>query len=151
MSSRRCENLPEGEERTKLREKFAKAREERQGVIEAIEQNTTKLRGGRPRIEEQQQLIDELQAIQDLAKQEKAEETTKRLGQLIDRQQKGPEGRLPGPPRKDQGNSQRGATSSATHPSTTAGTRQETTVVLRWAARAKWFDRLTILSEVEGL
>ena len=94
-------DLPEGEERTKLREKFAKAREERQGVIEVIEQNVVKLRGGRPRIEEQQQLIDELQAIRELAKQEKAEETTKRLGQLIDRQQKGPEGRFPVPPGRE--------------------------------------------------
>jgi hypothetical protein len=94
-------DLPDGEERTKLREKFAKAREERQGVIEVIEQNIAKLRGGRPRIEEQQQLIDELQAIRELAKQEKAEETTKRLGQLIDRQQKGPEGRFPGSPGRE--------------------------------------------------
>jgi len=87
-------DLPE-EERTKLREKFAKAREERQRIIEVIEQNIAKMKGERPRIEEQQQLIGELQAIRDLAKQEKAEGTTKRLEQLIDRQQKGPEGRLP--------------------------------------------------------
>jgi hypothetical protein len=111
-------DLPEGEERTKLREKFAKAREERQGVIEAIEQNTTKLRGGRPRIEEQQQLIDELQAIRELAKQEKAEETTKRLGQLIDRQQKGPEGRFPVPLGREgpRGEGTRGAGSIAPTP-----------------------------------
>jgi hypothetical protein len=93
-------DLPEGEERTKLREKFAKAREERQGVIEAIEQNIAKLRGERPRMEGQQQLIDELQAIRELATQEKAEGAAKRLEQLIERQQKGPEGRLPGPPRE---------------------------------------------------
>lgn len=84
------------EERTKLREKFAKAREGRQRAIEAIEQNIAQLRGERPRAEERQQLIDELQAIRDLARQEKAEGTAKRLEQLIDRQQKGPEGRAPG-------------------------------------------------------
>jgi hypothetical protein len=111
-------DLPEGEERTKLREKFAKAREERQGVIEVIEQSIAKLRGGRPRIEEQQQLIDELQAIRELAKQEKAEETTKRLGQLIDRQQKGPEGRFPGSPGREgpRGEGTRGAGSVAPTP-----------------------------------
>jgi hypothetical protein len=111
-------DLPDGEERTKLREKFAKAREERQGVIEVIEQNIAKLRGERPRIEEQQQLIDELQAIRELAKQEKAEETTKRLGQLIDRQQKGPEGRFPGSPGREgpRGEGTRGAGSIAPTP-----------------------------------
>jgi hypothetical protein len=97
--------LPE-EERTKSREKFAKAREERQSVIEAIEQNIAKLRGGRPRAEEQPVLIGDLQAIRDLAKQEKAEGTAKLVEQLIDRQQRRPEGagvvaptlRAPAPP-----------------------------------------------------
>ena len=84
------------EERTKTREKFAKAREERQNVLNAIEQNIAKLRGGRPRVE-QQQLVDELQAIRDMAREEKAEQTAKRLEQLLERQ-KGPEGRLQGPP-----------------------------------------------------
>ena len=92
----KMKELPE-EERTKSREKFARAREERQKVIETIEQNVVKLRGERPRIEEQQKLIGELQAIRDLAKQEKAEGTTKRLEQLIDRQQKASEGMLPVP------------------------------------------------------
>jgi hypothetical protein len=94
-------DLPEGEERTKLREKFAKAREERQGVIEAIEQNIVKLRGERPRMEEQQGLIGELQAIHELATKEKAVETAKLVEQLINRQQKGPEGRFPVPPGRE--------------------------------------------------
>lgn len=86
------------EEKAKLREKFAKAREERQKIVETIEQNIAKLRGERPRMEERHQtLITELQAIRDLSKQENAVETTKRLEQLIEKQ-KELEVRAPGPP-----------------------------------------------------
>lgn len=84
------------EERTKMRDKFAKARAERQNALDAIEQNIAKLRGGRPRVEPQQ-LVDELQAIRDMAKEEKAEQTANRIEQLLERQ-KGLEGRLPRPP-----------------------------------------------------
>jgi peroxiredoxin len=85
------------EERTKLREKFAKAREERQKVIESIEQQIARLKG--PPMEEFQKSISELQAIRDLAKQEKAEGTTKRLEQLIEKRQKEFEEKFPGVPR----------------------------------------------------
>ncbi|MCX5639046.1 MAG: redoxin domain-containing protein, partial [Planctomycetota bacterium] len=91
--------LPE-EERTKLREKFARANEERQKAIEAIEQHIAKLKGERQRIEEQQKLIGELQAIRDLAVQEKAGETAKRIEQLIDRRRKEFEGKFPGLPER---------------------------------------------------
>jgi len=89
--------LPE-EERTKLREKFVKAREERQKAVEAIEQNIVKLRGERPAIEEHQKFIAELQAIRELATKEKAGETAKRIEQLIERRQKEFELKSPGMP-----------------------------------------------------
>lgn len=76
------EDLSE-EERAKLRERFTKMREERQEVIAAIEQQLTILKGRRQLEAEHEESLAELQAIRQLALEEKAEETAKRLMQLI--------------------------------------------------------------------
>jgi len=88
------------EEKTKLREKLAKAFEERRTIIEAIEQQIAKLKGERQRMEDQQRLIGELQAIRDSAVQEKAVGTAKHIEQLIERRRKEFEGRLPALPER---------------------------------------------------
>lgn len=79
---RSFEDLSE-EERAKLRERFTKMREKRQEVIAAIEQQLTILKGRRQLETEHQETLAELQAIRQLALEEKAEETAKRLMQLI--------------------------------------------------------------------
>ncbi|MBA7658358.1 Thiol-disulfide oxidoreductase ResA [subsurface metagenome] len=76
------------EERTKLREKMAKASRERLTAIIAIEEQLAKLRGpGRPQAGRQPS-IGELRAIHDLAVKEKATQTAKRLERLIARYQR---------------------------------------------------------------
>jgi len=71
------------DERTKLRERYSKMREERLKVLAAIEQQVTILKGRRQLEAEHEESIGELQAIRKLAVEEKAEETAKRLMQLI--------------------------------------------------------------------
>ncbi len=76
------------EERTKLREKTAKAGRERQTAIRAIEEQLAKLRGpGQPQAGSEPS-IDELMAIHDLAVKEKATQTASRLEGLIARYQR---------------------------------------------------------------
>jgi len=76
------------EERTKLREKMAKAGRERQTAIRAIEQQLATLRGpGRPQAGFQPS-IGELRTIHDLAVKEKATQTARRLERLIARYQR---------------------------------------------------------------
>ncbi|MFB0554665.1 MAG: redoxin domain-containing protein [Phycisphaerae bacterium] len=76
------------EERTKLREKMAKAIRERQTAIGAIEEQLAKLRGpGRPQAEPQPS-IGELRAIHELAVKEEATQTASRLERLIARYQR---------------------------------------------------------------
>lgn len=77
-------NLSE-EERNKLREQFAKAREDRQAVITAIRAEVDKLSPPRPTAE-QIEALRELREIRALAEKEKAAETTKRLAALIEKQ-----------------------------------------------------------------
>ena len=76
------EDLSE-DERTKLRERYSKRREERLKVLAAIEQQVTILKGRRQLEAEHEESLGELQAIRKLAVEEKAEETAKRLMQLI--------------------------------------------------------------------
>jgi len=76
------------EERTKLREKMAKAGRERQTAIRAIEEQLAKLRGPRRPQEEPQPSIGELRAIHNLAVKEKATQTARRLERLIARYQR---------------------------------------------------------------
>ena len=76
------EDLSE-DERTKLRERYSKMREERLKVLAAIEQQVTILKGRRQLEAEHEESLGELQAIRKLAVEEKAEETAKRLMQLI--------------------------------------------------------------------
>ncbi len=71
------------EERTKLRERYSKMREERMEVLAAIEQQLMILKGRRQLEAEREESLGELQAIHKLAVDEKAEETAKRLMQLI--------------------------------------------------------------------
>jgi len=73
------------EERTQVREKFTKARQERQAAIEAIEEEVVKLRGPRRPQAEPQPSIGELMAIHELAVKEKATQTATRLERLIAR------------------------------------------------------------------
>jgi len=73
------------EERTQVREKFTKARQERQAAIEAMEEEVVKLRGPRRPQAEPQPSIGELMAIHELAVKEKATQTATRLERLIAR------------------------------------------------------------------
>jgi len=85
------------EERTKLREKMAKAIRERQTAIRAIEEQLAKLRGpGRPQAEPRPS-IDELRVLQELAVKEKATQTAGRLERLIARYQRESRVRAPEP------------------------------------------------------
>ncbi len=85
------------EERTKLRERFTRAREEQQKAIEVIEAQIAKLKDPRQVRAKYEESIGELRAILELAGKEKAEQTAKRLEQLIARRQKEFEGGLQGP------------------------------------------------------
>ncbi len=76
------------EERTKLREKMAKASQERQRAIRAIEQQLAKLRGPRRPQAGRQASIGELRVIHGLAVKEKATQTASRLERLIARYQR---------------------------------------------------------------
>ncbi len=75
------------EERTKLREQFTKAREERQKAIDAIIAQIARLQGQRQPTAEGEEFIlintGELKEIQKLAVKEKATETAQRLERLI--------------------------------------------------------------------
>jgi len=76
------------EERTQLREKFGKMREERQQALAAIERQVTILKGRRQLDTEHEESIAELQAIHAVAVNEKAEKTAKRLEELIAKRNK---------------------------------------------------------------
>ena len=76
------------EERTKMRVKLTQANEERQRVVDAIEQQLANFKIERPQIGDHQKLITELQAIHDLARQEKAQGTANRIEQLIEGREK---------------------------------------------------------------
>jgi peroxiredoxin len=90
------------EERTQVREKFTKARQERQAAIEAIEEEVVKLRGPRRPQAEPQPSIGELMAIHELAVKEKATQTATRLESLIARYRRESRVRVPEPrPRPD--------------------------------------------------
>ncbi len=75
------------EERTKLRERFAKARQERQKAIKAIIAQIARLQGRRQQPAEGEEFIlintGELKEIRKLAMKEKATETAQRLESLI--------------------------------------------------------------------
>jgi len=74
------------QERAELREKWSKARQERQKAVEAIEKQLATLRGQRVRRPPAPEgLINELKAIQGLAVKEKADETARRLERLLRR------------------------------------------------------------------
>jgi len=76
------------EERTKLRERFTKMREERQKTLETIEHQVAILKGSRRLTAEHDESIAELKQIQDLAEKEDADETAKHVEQLIAKRQK---------------------------------------------------------------
>lgn len=95
------------EERTKLREQFAKAREERQTAIKTIVAQIARLQGQRPPAAEGEEFIiintAELKAVRELAAKEKAKETADRLTALVEAGQRGFgfgrfQGRPPGQP-----------------------------------------------------
>ena len=91
------------EERTKLREQFAKAREERQTAIKTIVAQIARLQGQRPPAAEGEEFIiintAELKAVRELAAKEKAKETADRLTALVEAGQRGLGfGRFPGRP-----------------------------------------------------
>ena len=75
------------EERTKLRESFTKARQEREKAIQAILAQVARLQGQRPPAAEGGRFIlinaSELKPIQDLAVKEKAEKTAASLERLL--------------------------------------------------------------------
>jgi peroxiredoxin len=75
------------EERTKLRERFAKAREDRQKAIKAIIAQIARLQGQRQPTAEGEEFIlintTQLKEIRELAVKEKAKETAQRLERLI--------------------------------------------------------------------
>ena len=85
-------NLSE-EEKTQLREKFTKAREERQAAIRTIIAQIARLQGPRPPIAEGEQLIivstADLKTVRELAVKEKAKETEDRLTALVEAGQRG--------------------------------------------------------------
>jgi len=91
------------EERTKFREERTKTREARQAAFTAIHEELNKLNPPQP-TPEQMESLRELREIRALAEKEKATETTKRLGALLEKQmqQLGPmmmrDGRGPGAP-----------------------------------------------------
>jgi hypothetical protein len=79
---------PEGqelsaEEKAKLKESFTKMREERMKAVAVIEQQIAKLKGQRQLKTEHEESLSELQEIHKLAVKEKAEETAKRIMELI--------------------------------------------------------------------
>jgi len=101
------------EERAKLREKFTKARQERQKALQTITAQVARLQGrGQPAAKGGQYLIinmGDLKPIQDSAVKEKAKETEQLLERLIARAQgqRGPGG---GPPRPGTGRTAPGTT-----------------------------------------
>ena len=90
------------EERTKLRERFTKARQDRQKALQAIIAQVARLQGQRQPAEGEELLVintGELKPIHELAVKEKAKETAQRLERLISRGQRGFRGRPPAGPR----------------------------------------------------
>ncbi|UCG59428.1 MAG: hypothetical protein JSU70_07925 [Phycisphaerales bacterium] len=74
------------EERSKLRERFAKVRAEREKATQAIMAELAKLQGRRPPAEGERLLLissGDLKPIQELAVKEKAKETAQRLERLM--------------------------------------------------------------------
>ncbi len=71
------------EERTKLRERWAKRREEQQKALEAIEEQIAKLKGQRQLRTEHEESIGQLKAILEQAVKEKAKQTADQLEKLI--------------------------------------------------------------------
>ena len=85
MGERRSFRDLSEEERTKLRERFAKSREERDKAIKAIITQIASLQGQRQPAEGEELIIvntGELKAIRELAVKEKAKETAQRLERL---------------------------------------------------------------------
>jgi len=86
QARRRGQDLSD-EERTKLRERFAKAREDRQKAIKAIIAQIARLQGQRQPTAEGEEFIlintTQLKEIRELAVKEKATETAQRLERLI--------------------------------------------------------------------
>ena len=80
------------EEKAKLRETWQKALQERQRLIQGIQQQLARLGGPRPSTIRLGVPIKELQGIHELAVKEKAERTAERLDKLISSLQKGPQG-----------------------------------------------------------
>ena len=99
---RRSRDLSE-EERAKLRERFAKASKQRQNAIKAIEEQLAKLKGPTPPRAARQPSVRELQGIRQLALEENAEKTAKRLAGLIARYQRQSGGRQREPGREQPG------------------------------------------------
>lgn len=81
------------EEQAKLRESWEKARQERQGLINGIQEQLTMLVGPRPQITRPALPIKELKEIQALAVKENAKGTAESIEKLIASLQKAPEGR----------------------------------------------------------
>lgn len=119
------------EERTKLRERFTKAREARQASIEGIKAEMNKLSPPRP-TPEQMATLAELREIRALSEKEKAAQTTKRLAALIEKQaqqiqtmggRRGPGGSRP-PGATGEGRRRGGAEGAARRPAREGGGTQ---------------------------
>ena len=80
------QNMSE-EERNQLRESFMKRREQQQKLLADIELQVNLLRGSRQLRTEHEEAIGKLQAIHDLAVQEKATRTAQRLQKMIAQRQ----------------------------------------------------------------
>ena len=76
------------EEKNKRRETWRKQREERQKIVADIESQVAILKGSRQLSKENDAVLAELEAIRDLATEEKAEKTAKHLSELINKKQK---------------------------------------------------------------
>jgi hypothetical protein len=75
------------EERNKLREAARARWEEQQKILADLEQQIAVMKGPRQLKLEQEEAMQELAAIRDLARQEKAQKAAERLQGLIDRRQ----------------------------------------------------------------
>jgi ElaB/YqjD/DUF883 family membrane-anchored ribosome-binding protein len=90
------ESLPEmgswqdlsDEEREDMREKFMQMREKRQQAMAVMEEQMTKLAGGRAFRDKHQTTMDKMNSILSLAKKEEAKETTAAIEALIAEKEK---------------------------------------------------------------
>ena len=76
------------EQRTQMREAGQKIREEQPPILAAIDKQLAVIKGARALVTEYQESTAELKALQEMATQEKATETAKKIGDMIAAKQK---------------------------------------------------------------